>query len=111
MCPNQPLADSLPGLFPKGGPAALPTFRFNWRQEPDGSLTTWLEVPAGDPQSVFVKEGVAEATQAFSAGGNIVSQTWQGITVVDDLDQLDLLDADSLTMARGVFDATLPEPA
>ena len=46
MFPTQPLAASLPGLFPSGGsPAALPTFRFNWRQEPDGSLTTWLEVP------------------------------------------------------------------
>ena len=59
---------------------------------------------------MFVKEGVAAATQALAAGGNVVSQTWLGITVVDDLDQLDLLDADSITIARGVFDGTLPEP-
>lgn len=50
------------------------------------------------------------ALSVLTAGGNVVSQTWQGITVVDDLDQLDLLDADSNTIARGTFDATLPEP-
>jgi len=110
LFPNQPLADSRPDLFPTGSPSVLPAFRFNWRQEPNGDLTTWLEVPAGDPQSVFVREGVVENTQALIVVGNVVSQTWQSITVVDDLDQLDVLDADSSTIARGTFDATLPDP-
>lgn len=116
MFPNQPLADSLPEIFPSSGGVSsptLPTFRFNWIQEVDGSVTTWLEDPGiAEATDVFLKEGAVETTQFFDPSGPTVSShNWPGITVIDELDALELRDDAGLTVARGEFDSTLNPPA
>lgn len=115
LFPNQPLADSLPEIFPAGGSPSqpsLPTFRFNWAQQPEGVLNTWLENPGlSAAATVFLKEGVVEQSQSFDPeAGDVIQQTWSDVTVVEDLDELELRNGSGATIARGVFDATLPEP-
>ena len=46
-----------------------------------------------------------------SSPGTTSVHLFTDVTVVDELDELELRDADSLTIARGTRDATLAEPA
>lgn len=117
MFPGQPLADSLPEIFPAGIPSTpLPTFRFNWLVLPNGDLKVWYEPsdPELDDAAVlFLKEGAMELTSPVTSTtpGSVQVHTFQDVTVVDDLDELELRDTDSLTIARGTRDTSLPQPA
>ncbi len=110
---GQPIADSLPRIFPKG-PESLPRFRFNWSQNAQGVLQIWLEVPAdSDATQIYLKEGSAEQTQPLSNGPDSTAvTTWENIIVAGELDDFELRDADGLTVAEGRFDETfaMPQP-
>ena len=112
--PGQPIALSLPRVFPDECGPTLPTFRFNWVTLPGNAVRTWLEtpdLPAG--ALVFFKEGVVELTQPFSPAnpGGIQQHTWNGVQVVDELDEFEIRNGDGVTIARGVRDTSLAEPA
>jgi hypothetical protein len=47
--------------------------------------------------------------QAYAQGAPVQAQTWAGITMVGELDVLELRDATGHTIARGRRDATLAE--
>lgn len=112
--PGEPIADSLPSIFPStGGPATLPTFRFNWVALPAGELKTWLEVPTlEDAESVFLKEGAFEATALFEpdAPDGIQVITWSSVTIVDELDEFEIRNISGVTLALGQRDMSFPEP-
>ncbi len=56
------------------------------------------------------EEGAVILNQAYSIGGPPVkAQTWAGVTMVGELDVLELRDATGHTIARGRRDTTLPE--
>ncbi|MEN9575296.1 MAG: hypothetical protein RL514_3151 [Verrucomicrobiota bacterium] len=108
--PGQPIADTLPRIFPQDA-AALPRFDFNWRDLGGGQLKTWLRDPGlADAVEVHLVEGAVTLNQAYSIGGPPVkAQTWAGVTMVGELDGLELRDATGHTIARGRRDTTLAE--
>ena len=113
MFAGQPIAQSLPSIFPASGPATLPTFRFNWSAPTANTVKTWLETPdLPDTTTLFLKEGAVEQSQSFNPNtpGSIQSQTWTGLVVIDALDQLELQNPNGTTLARGERDASLTEP-
>lgn len=111
--PGQAIATTLPRIFPEqSGP--LPKFKFNWRELGGGNLKTWLADPAiEDATTLHLKEGAVEQTQPFTPGEEdaVTAQTWTGITMVGELDVLELRDGDGKTVARGHKDAGLTEPS
>lgn len=114
--PGQPLADSLPAIFPASSSPTLPTFAYNWIAQPDGSVKLWYSAPTpalSEAVVVYLKEGVVEQTSAVTstAPGSIPVHTFTDVTIVDEIDELELRNADSLTIARGTRDTALPEPA
>ena len=113
MFPGQPIAISLPRVFPAGSPANLPTLRFNWVAQAGGVVKLWIETP-NLPAGVLLvlSEGVVELTQAFNPANPGGTQTyfWNGVTIIDELDELELRDADGTTIARGVRDSSFAEP-
>ncbi len=113
--PNQPIADSLPELFPGDTGTPLPTLAFNYVAQASGVLKTWFAVaglPAG-AATVFLKEGAVEMTNPIQSSppGGVQVDLWDGITLVGDLDEFEFRDADGITIARGVRDTSLAEPA
>ena len=108
--PGQPIADTLPAIFPQPAPT-LPRFDFNWRDLGGGGVKTWLRNPGvADAVQVHLEEGAVVLNQAYSIGGPPVkAQTWAGVTMVGELDVLELRDATGHTIARGRRDATLAE--
>lgn len=110
--PGQAIVTTLPRIFPEqDGP--LPKFKFNWRNLGGGQLKTWLADPAlEDTTTLYLKEGAVEQTKPFTPGikDTITTQTWTGITMVGELDELELRDGDGKTLARGERDASLNEP-
>ena len=111
--PGQPIVTTLPRIFPDQ-PGLLPKFKFNWRDLGGGSLKTWLADPAlTTATTLYLKEGVVEKTKPFTPvnTGHITAQTWTGITMVGELDVLELRNGSGTTVARGMRDATLAEPA
>jgi len=115
MFPNQPIADSLPGVFPVGAETPLPTFRINWVMQPGGMLKLWYDPPSpalSDAALVFLKEGVTELTLpvASTTPSDIRVYNFSGVTVVGELDQLELRNGDGVTIARGLRDTSLAEP-
>ena len=116
MFPSQPLANSLPGIFPASSSTTLPTFGFNFIVLPDGTLKVWHDPPTPalvNAVVLFLKEGVMELTSTVTSTtpGGIQVHTFDDVTVVDELDELELRDADGLTIARGTRDTSLAEPA
>ena len=108
--PGQPIADTLPRIFPQEA-ATLPRFDYNWRDLGGGQLKTWLRDP-GEAGAVeaHLEEGAVTLNQSYSIGGPPVkAQTWSGVTMVGELDVLELRDATGHTIARGRRDATLAE--
>jgi hypothetical protein len=110
---NQPLAQSLPGLFPSGVPSALPTFRFNWVALSDAQVKVWIESP-NFPSAVnyVLTEGAYEEAVPYVAsppGGTQVS-TWSNVQIVDEIDVLALRDVDARTLAIGARDVNFAEP-
>jgi len=111
--PGEPIANTLPRIFPDQ-PAPLPKFKFNWRDLGGGQLKTWLADPAlEDATTLYLKEGAVEQTKPFTPGveDTVTAQTWAGITMVGELDVLELRDGDGKTIARGSRDTGLAEPA
>jgi len=114
--PNQPIADSLPEIFPVGPETPLPTFRINWLAQPGGIVKLWYDPPApalSDAALVFLKEGATELTTPVisTTPGSVQVHNFSGVTVVGELDQLELRNGDGITIARGVRDTSLAEPA
>ncbi len=112
--PGQPIADSLPEIFPDGG-APLPTIPFNYVAQAGAVVKTWYNfasAPAG-AAILFFKEGGLALTQTLGPApiGGIQVNLWNGVTLVGDLDKFEIRNADGLTIARGVRDPSLPEPA
>ena len=112
--PNQPIADSLPDLFPGQAGPSVPDLAFNYVAQPGGDLKVFFPI-AGIPAEsvlVFLREGAEERTAPvdFAAPGGTQVILFPGITLVDDLDELELRDGDGVTIARGVRDTALPEP-
>jgi hypothetical protein len=109
--PGQPIVTTLPRIFPEqDGP--LPKFKFNWRDLGGGQLKTWLADPAlEDVTTLYLKEGAVEQTKPFTPGveDTVTAQTWTGITMVGELDVLELRDGDGKTIARGNRDVGLGE--
>lgn len=108
--PGQPIADTLPRIFPQEA-ATLPRFDYNWRELGGGQLKTWLRDPgvAGAVQA-HLEEGAVTLNQAYSIGGPPVkAQTWAGVTMAGELDVLELRNAAGHTIARGRRDTTLAE--
>ncbi len=111
--PGQPLARSLPSIFPIHRSGTLTTFRFNWAAQGASNVKTWIETPElPDGAVIFLKEGAFEQTQPFSAAnpGSTQVHIWTGVQVIDGLDALEIHDADGTTIARGDRDLTFAEP-
>ena len=114
MNPNQPIADSLPQIFPVGPETPLPTFDFNWVTQPGSQVKTWLQSPnLAGAALVAMKEGAVELTAPFNpaAPGGVQVTLWEGVLVVDELDELELRNGDGITIARGVRNTAFAEPA
>lgn len=115
MFATQPIADSLPDLFPasSAGGNQLPTVRFNYQPLANG-IETWHEVPAeaGDAQMAYVREGGLEEVRALNqtTPGSVEVIEWPNVTLVDELDEFELRSMNNLTVARGTHDPSLPRP-
>ncbi len=113
---GQPIAASLPQIFPPGSAAVLPEFEFNAIQQPGAVVKIIYNPP--DPalveaELVFLKEGAVEQTQPVTSTtpGDTQVHLFSGVTLVGDLDELELRNGDGITIARGVRNPSLPEPA
>ncbi len=107
--PGQPIADTLPRIFPQDA-ASLPRFEFNWRDLGGGQLKTWLRDPGlNDAVQAHLEEGAVLLDQAYAQGAPVQAQTWAGVTLVGELDALELRDAAGRTLARGRRDPALAE--
>ncbi len=116
MFPGQPIALSLPRVFPDEGGPTLPTFRFNIIQQPGAILKVFYDPPdppLANAALLFLKEGTVEATQPVTTTtpGTVRAYNFSGVTLVGELDELELRNGDGVTIARGVRDTSLPEPA
>ena len=112
--PGAPIANSLPPIFEVGGSAPLPTFEFNWVVAPDGRVKTWFaaaSLPAG-AALLFLKEGNFAQTAPLPTnppnGQHVLFFT--GVTVVGELDEVEIRNGAGLTIARGTRLTALPEP-
>ena len=65
-----------------------------------------------DADVVFLKEGVFEDTVSFnpSAENGVQKLTWNGVTIVDELDECEIRSAAGTTFARVQRDTSFPEP-
>lgn len=110
--PGQPIVTTLPRIFPEqDGP--LPKFKINWRDLGGGSLKTWLADPAlTAATTLHLQEGAVQQNKPFTPGAHntVTAQTWTGITMVGELDVLELRNSSGTTVARGNRDAGLAEP-
>ena len=110
--PGHSITTTLPHIFPTP-PAPLPKFKYNWRDLGGGQLKTWLLDPGlSTPTTLYLQEGSVQQTKPFlpAPKDTLTVQTWTGITMVGELDVLELRDADGKTVARGVRDGGLGEP-
>ena len=116
MFPNQPISDTLPNIFPPQTSPSLAAFDFNWSTQPGGIVKVWYDPPTPaitTAEQVFVKEGAFEATAPVTGTtpGSIRVHNFSGVTIVGELDELELRNAAGLTVARGTRNPSLPEPA
>lgn len=112
--PGQPIADSLPEIFPSGGGPTLPTCAYGYQESEPGVVLFWVQVPVDltGVQLVYAREGIVEYTRDISAvpPGQTVQSTWTDVTIVDGIDEITLRDAEGRDIARGVYDPELPNP-
>ncbi len=110
--PGQPIVTTLPRIFPEQD-APPPKFKFNWRDLGGGQLKTWLLDPGlSTPTTLYLQEGNVQQTKPFlpAPKDTLTTQTWTNITMVGELDLLELRDGDGKTVARGNRDVGLAEP-
>lgn len=112
--PNQPIADSLPDIFPHGGgpEPQVDTFDFGWFPSGD-IIQVRIRVPEGLPPNfrIYMREGaVSQQLPIGGVPGDILTMPWSDVTIVDELDQIELRDDNDLTLATGTFDPTLSVP-
>lgn len=114
MFPKQPLADSLPEIFPGQSPTStLPTFRFNWVQIDASTVELWFEQPAGFTGgfTLFMRDGTTEFFTAVSVPpGQVWKTAWPDVVIMGEVDEVVLRDGQNLDVARGVRDTTLADP-
>jgi len=105
-----PQEASLPDIFPAGA-AGLPRFKFNWRDLGGGLFKLWLIDPSlPNVAVVYLKEGAFEQTLPYGVPpGSTNAFVWNNVTVVDELDAVELHAADGTTVARGDRDPLLTE--
>ena len=86
---------------------------FNHKTVGNGQEKTWIKDPSLPNSAViFLEEGAVQLTQTYSAptpGATIAQATWNGVTMVGELDTIELRDADGRTIARGTRDTGLGE--
>lgn len=113
MFPGQPISLSLPRVFPAESPRTLLTFRFNWIAQAGSVVKTWIETPdLPEDASMYFHEGALELTQPFNPAnpGSTQTHLWNGVQVIDELDEIEIRDANGITLARGVRDRSFAEP-
>ncbi|MBC7820537.1 MAG: hypothetical protein IAG10_26940 [Planctomycetaceae bacterium] len=115
MFPNQPIADTLPPIFPASSSPNVASFGFNWVAQPGGIVKVWYDPPSPavtTAEQVFFKEGAFETTAPVTGTtpGSIQVHNFTGVTIVGELDELELHNAAGLTVAHGTRNAGLPEP-
>ena len=115
MFPNQPISDTLPTIFPPNTSPTVPSFAFNWVAQAGGNVKVWYAAPTPavtNAEQVFFKEGAFEAGLPVTGTtpGSIQVHNFSGVTIVGELDELELHNAAGLTVARGTRDTSLAEP-
>lgn len=111
--PGQPIAETVPEVFPPDTPTTTPTFGMNWVMQPGSELKLWFERPSvSGGVLIAIQEGAVEQTQPLDAGspGDIEVTTWTGIVVVNEIDDVEIRNGDGVTIARGTRNTALPEP-
>ena len=111
--PNDPIAQTVPEVFPPETGTTVPTFGMNWVMQPGSELKLWFVRPnVAGGVLVAIQEGAVEQTQPLDAGtpGDIEVTTWSGIVVVNEIDAVQIRNGDGVTIARGVRNIVLPEP-
>lgn len=112
--PGQPIADSLPEIFPgEGETPNVGTFSYNWFTQQGGGIVVWHQMPEGSEAvaQIWLREGVAEMISPMTAQpGAWVSTYWSDVTVVGDLDEIELRDNEARTLAVGVRDTNITNP-
>lgn len=108
--PNQPIAQSLPRIFPFQGSDDSPELAFNW-QTSGGGITLWLTAPDEvSAETVFLKEGALERSFSYAPSGGTQTIEVENIVVVGELDVVELRDSASHTVADGKRDTELAAP-
>lgn len=112
---GEPIADSLPDIFPDGGsPTPLPTVPYDWVQADASTVNIWVQIAAGltDLFTLHAREGTAELSFQVDAvpPGQTVQATWVDVVIVDEVDEVTLRDSQGRDIARGVRDTELPNP-
>ena len=106
---GSPLAQTLPRIFP--GATELPRFDYNFRVNGADVVIWWTMTDALKSAAavIFLKEGIFEETRPTPATPPY-KVTFTGAEPQDELDEVELRDADGKTIAHGRRDASLIEP-
>lgn len=116
LWPNHPYSQALPALFPITAKEPPLTFAYNWVETAQGEIQTWIVFPklkASQGTSLYLQEGIVERTVSLAdiSPGEVLSSTWNNIDIVDEIDLLEIRDADKRTLAVGKRDPQLSKPA
>lgn len=102
-----PLAQTLPRIFPSESAGEV-RFAFNFRQNA-AVVTLWFAPPEIEGASVvYLKEGAFEETVAMPSAAPF-RVIFTGVSVQEEVDEVELRDAEGKTVAYGRFDASLLE--
>ena len=88
---------------------------FNWVAQPGSLVKLWYNPPSPaltDAALVFLKEGAAELTSPVTSTtpGSTPVHNFSGVTVIGELDELELRNGSGLTIAQGTRNTGLAEP-
>lgn len=116
LWPNHPYSQSLPALFPTTSKEPPITFAYNWVETAPGVIQTWFVFPklkVSQGILLYLQEGIVEHTVSLAdiSPGEVLSSTWNDIDIVDEIDLLEIQDADKRTLAIGQRDPQLSKPA
>ncbi len=105
---GSPLAATLPRIFPLETAGEV-RFDFNYRQN-GSDVVAWFEMPSGISASVvYLKEGAFEESVAMPTTAPF-KVTFSDVSVEEDVDELELRDAEGKTVAFGRLKRDLIEP-